>query len=200
MSRSFSDDIAESKRAQRRELRGLRAGLTARQRRHKSARATHHFLQSDLFAGSPVVALYWPMGDELDCRGIIAGLVARGQEVVLPRIVGDGRPLRFLRFEGEKELVKGPFATLQPRPDAPERLPDMVILPLLGFDGAGRRLGYGGGYYDRSLAWLDGRVRHPVGRYGLGFDVQRQERIITGPHDQPLDGVVTESGILRFRG
>ena len=147
-----------------------------------------------------VVALYWPMGEELDCRDIISGLVARGQEVVLPRIEGEKRPLRFLRFEGEKELVKGPFGTVQPRSDAAEFLPDLVILPLLGFDGAGRRLGYGGGYYDRSLAWLDGMAQHAVGRYGLGFDVQRQERIVAGPHDQPLDGVVTESGILRFRG
>lgn len=136
-----------------------------------------------------VLAGYWPMRDEADPR---AAMAAHDGPVVLPVVTGTARPLVFRLWRGEV-LERGPFGTSHPPESAPEVRPDILIVPLAGFDARGNRLGYGGGFYDRSLEAL--RRAGPVLALGLAFEAQRLPTIPTEPTDQPLDLIVTERGL-----
>jgi 5-formyltetrahydrofolate cyclo-ligase len=142
-----------------------------------------------------VVAGFWPMGHEIDVRPLMRALEARGHQLCLPRTPRRGLPLDFRAFAFGDAMAKGPFGTLQPPPEAPPVVPGWVIVPLLAFDRAGRRLGYGGGYYDRTLAALPG-----VRTLGVAFACQEMEMVPAGRFDAPLDAVATEQGVMRFRG
>jgi 5-formyltetrahydrofolate cyclo-ligase len=96
-------------------------------------------------------------------------------------------------------LVQGSFDLLEPHPERPARLPDVVLAPLLAFDRRGGRLGYGMGYYDRTLAHLRARGRRPLA-IGIAFAAQEVGEVPTGPDDVPLDGVITEHALHRFAG
>jgi len=141
-----------------------------------------------------VVAGFWPMGHEIDVRPLMRALAARGHPLCLPRTPKRGLPLDFRAFAFGNAMAKGPFGTQQPPEDAPRIVPGWVIVPLLAFDRAGRRLGYGGGYYDRTLAALPG-----VRTLGVAFACQEMELVPSGPFDAPLDAVATEMGVMRFR-
>lgn len=143
-----------------------------------------------------VAALYWPMGEELDARPLLDALLSAGRRVVLPATPPKGAPLTFRRYTPQTALKPGRFGTMEPPPASPALAPTVVFTPLLAFDGAGRRLGYGGGYYDRSLQAL--RQDGPVRAYGLGFAGQEVARAPTDALDQTLDGVVTERGFREF--
>ncbi|RMH51096.1 MAG: 5-formyltetrahydrofolate cyclo-ligase, partial [Alphaproteobacteria bacterium] len=140
-----------------------------------------------------VVAGYLPMRSELDPRPAMAALVARGLAVCVPVIEAPGRPLRFRAWHPGVRLVPGPFGAEVP---AQGRLlePDTLIVPLLAFSGARDRLGYGGGFYDRTLAAL--RARGAVLAIGLAYGAQRDDSLPVGALDQRLDAVATEAGIL----
>jgi 5-formyltetrahydrofolate cyclo-ligase len=141
-----------------------------------------------------VVAGFWPMGHEIDIRPLMRALAARGHSLCLPRTPKRGSPLDFRAFAFGDAMAKGPFGTLQPPEDAPPVVPGWLIVPLLAFDRAGRRLGYGGGYYDRTLAGLPG-----ARTLGVAFACQEMDVVPSGPRDAPLDAVATEAGVLRFR-
>lgn len=143
-----------------------------------------------------IVALYWPMGEELDARPLVQILLRQGRAVALPATPPKGAPLTFRRFTPETTLRPGPFKTSEPPAAAPALTPKVVFAPLLAFDGAGRRLGYGGGYYDRTLQSL--RAAGPVKAYGLAYAGQEVSRTPTDALDEPLDGVVTERGFRQF--
>jgi 5-formyltetrahydrofolate cyclo-ligase len=153
----------------------------------------------DFFAGAmlqpgEIVAAYWPIRDELDSRPLLTKLMDAGQPVCLPVVIGDGLPLELRIWEEGAPLYPSGFGTLAPSESAPLREPDVIVMPLLGFDGEGTRLGYGGGYYDRTLGVLSKRPR----LVGLAFASQELERIPREPHDIPLDAVVTEAGYRVF--
>lgn len=143
-----------------------------------------------------VVSVYWPMGEELDARPLIQALLGAGRRIVLPTTPAERGPLTFRRYTPETALKPGPFGTSEPPPSAPALAPDVLFLPLLAFDAKGRRLGYGAGYYDRTLAVL--RKAGDVSAFGLAFGGQEVARTPTDALDQPLDGVVTERGFLQF--
>ena len=143
-----------------------------------------------------IAALYWPMGEELGSRPLIEALLRAGRRVTLPTTPPPGSPLSFRRYTPETALKPGRFGTHEPPPAAPELTPTIVFAPLLAFDAAGRRLGYGGGYYDRSIAKL--RAAGGVRVFGLAFAGQETPRTPTDALDQPLDGVVTERGFRQF--
>jgi 5-formyltetrahydrofolate cyclo-ligase len=147
-------------------------------------------------AAGAIVSGYWPLSGELDPRVAMARLAGRGHPLALPRLDGSGRPLRFLAWRAGDVLDAGAFGLMEPQPAQPELLPDLVLVPLLAFDRQGGRLGYGKGYYDRTLAKLRAGPRPPVA-IGLAFADQEVADVPTGPHDVALDAVVTEHALLR---
>lgn len=188
--------IQDAKKSLRRDMRRRRRALA--EAAPDAGRVVANIaLAEGLVGRDDVAALYWPMGEELDARPLISALLASGRRVVLPATPPLGAPLAFRRYTPETTLRPGPFGTHEPPPAAPECAPTVVFAPLLAFDGVGRRLGYGGGYYDRSLAKL--RAAGDVRAYGLAFAGQEVPRAPTDALDQPLDGVVTERGFRQFR-
>ena len=137
------------------------------------------------------VSGFWPLPGELDLRPLLLALAGRGHPILLPETTPRGERLRFRRWRPGATFLPGRWGTVHP--DGPEAVPDFVLVPLLAWDGAGRRLGYGGGYYDRTLAALPGRFR-----LGCAFACQRVDEVPAGPHDALLDAVATEEGVCAF--
>ena len=139
---------------------------------------------------------YWPIGEEADPRPLLAALANRGHPVALPAVVAEETPLRFLRWQPGDDLKTGPYGVQEPARDKPGAHPDVVLVPLLGFDSTGLRLGYGGGYYDRTLAAL--REERAIEAVGIAFSDQEVDSLPGGDHDERLDWIVTETGCRRF--
>ncbi|WP_170979146.1 5-formyltetrahydrofolate cyclo-ligase [Roseomonas sp. HF4] len=142
-----------------------------------------------------MVSAFWPMGPEIDVRPLLDALHARGQALCLPVTPRRGQPLRFRRWAPGDALGHGPMGTREPLPAAPEVVPDWLLVPLLAFDRAGRRLGYGGGYYDRTLAALPGATA-----IGVAYAGQEMQEVPAGPNDMRLDRVATETGVVVCMG
>lgn len=140
--------------------------------------------------GQAVIAGYWPIRGEVDPRPILAAHAGQG---CLPAVIGMGQPLVFRRWTLGQPVQPGPFGTFHPDVDAEEMQPEVVILPLVAFDRSGARLGYGGGFYDRTLQALRGRA---VIAAGLAFAAQEMDQLPVGPFDQRLDLIATEEGII----
>lgn len=138
-----------------------------------------------------IVAGFWPMGQEIDIRPLLIALHARGHRIALPVTPKRGQPLHFRAWQPGDALVRGPMGTSQPGPEAVPLVPDWLIVPLLAFDRAGHRLGYGGGYYDRTLASLPGATA-----IGVGYAAQELDEVPVGPEDAPLAAIVTEAGVI----
>jgi len=181
--------------------RRLRAD--AKQRRAAAAEAGEGAADAvcrNLLAAVPlpagaVVSAYWPMASELDPRTLMAALHDTGHPIVLPVVLGRDRPLAFRAWSPGDALEPAGFGTQMPGVDKPERTPDVILAPLLAFDHRGYRLGYGGGFYDRTLALL--RKRGRVLAVGLAYAGQKVAAVPHGPNDQRLDWIVTESGAIR---
>lgn len=144
-------------------------------------------------ARDAVVAGYWPLEGELDPRPTMARLAERGHMLALPRMQGRLRPLSFHRWSDD-ELVEGAFRVMEPAESAPVVWPDVVLVPLVAFDRSGHRLGYGAGFYDRTLAGLRD-TQETLLTIGLAFAVQEVADVPAEPFDQPLDAVVTENAV-----
>lgn len=144
------------------------------------------------------VGLYAGFGTELDPMPLVRQLWRDGVEVGLPVVVRNGMPLVFRRYSPDVRYVLSSYGIREPEERTPEILPDVVFAPLVGIDRRGVRLGYGGGFYDRTLAaWRGMGHRPPV--FGLAFECQLVSRLPRGPFDILLDGLVTEAGVRRFR-
>ncbi len=144
-------------------------------------------------APGEVVAAFWPMPGELDLRPLIETLHARGHAVVLPHTPPRGQTLVFRHWYPGVAMVAEPFGTL--RPDSAAMVPSYLLVPLVAFDRAGHRLGYGGGYYDRTLATL------PQARaIGCAFAAQELDEVPVGEYDAPLHAIATETGVTFFSG
>lgn len=137
-----------------------------------------------------VIAFCWPYKNEYDARHLLATLRRRGATTALPAIVAPRAPLVFREWHPGITLKAGPLGIPFP-PDSAEVQPDSVLLPVVGFDAAGYRLGYGGGYFDRTLAAIARRPRV----IALGYEFMFVETIHPQPHDIPVDYVVTERGV-----
>jgi 5,10-methenyltetrahydrofolate synthetase len=147
----------------------------------------------DALVGDPagrVVSVYWPFRAEPDLRGRAAGLCARGATLALPVVVERARPLVFRAWAPGDALIPGIWNIPVPAEDR-RVTPDVVIAPVVGFDPRCFRLGYGGGYFDRTLATLPGAWR----AYGVGYGHQRLPTIHPQPHDIPLHAIVTPDAL-----
>lgn len=139
-----------------------------------------------------VLAGYMPMRSELD------PLLAMGRHdgpVCVPVIIAQGRALRFRQWSPHAEMVRGTFGALIPR-DGIWREPEVMIVPLVAFDRSGGRLGYGGGFYDRTIEGL--RAKGTLTTIGFAFDAQELDDLPLETTDQKLDMIVTETGVRRF--
>ncbi|MGP1358224.1 5-formyltetrahydrofolate cyclo-ligase [Roseicyclus sp.] len=156
--------------------------------------ATRHLLAEIGSAEGRIVSGYMPIRTELDPVPAMAALHAQGARICVPVIAGRGLPLDFAEWRPGAAMVEGPFGALIPEDGAPLE-PDTLIVPLVAFDRGMARLGYGGGFYDRTLARLraTGRPR----AIGFAFAAQEVPRLPSDPTDAPLDVIVTERGILR---
>jgi 5-formyltetrahydrofolate cyclo-ligase len=184
----------EAKAALRVEAHAARAALSSEDRADAAKAVAGHFFESVAFGPDDGIAGYWRIRDELDCQAILVRLMDSGQKVLLPVVQGDNEPLDMRVWEADAPLYEAGFGTLAPSDLAPRAVPDLVLMPLLGFDNAGTRLGYGGGYYDRTLAVLP---KKPL-LVGLAFAAQELAHIPRDAHDVPLDMVITEAGIRFF--
>ncbi|GAB4527803.1 MAG: 5-formyltetrahydrofolate cyclo-ligase [Parvularculaceae bacterium] len=189
------DTLDARKSALRQAAMGRRRELTA-SLPEAGAHAAAQFLSAIPGASGAKVALYWPIRSELDARPLLDALATSGAQIALPAIVAAGAPLAFREYAPGATLVPGPFGVREPRDDAKNLIPQIVVAPLLAFDLAGGRLGYGGGYYDRTLAAL--RSRGPVIYVGYGFSGQEAAEVPMGAGDARLDWIVTERGARRF--
>ena len=135
------------------------------------------------------------MGSEIDPRALLQSLAQSGYRTALPVVTPLGNPLRFRAWSFGEQLLARTWGILEPADDAPEVEPDVLLVPLLAFDRSGVRLGYGGGYYDRTLARL--RAMQQVVAIGLAFDEQALPEVPCGPYDQRLDWVLRPAGALK---
>lgn len=142
-----------------------------------------------------VVAGYIPIANEIDARPLMSDFAELGARLCLPEVVELGHALRFRVWSPGALLTSGKLGTLQPTDDAEIVTPDLVLVPLLGIDGGGARLGNGGGFYDRTLEQL--RLKSILA-YGVAFDEQVVDCLPVESHDQLLDGLVTPTSCLKW--
>lgn len=179
-------DIDAAKRAVRQAALVRREGLDAASAGQALAA---HVLRTCPPAPGAVVSGYWPLGTEIDIRPLLVALYQRGHRIALPVTPKRGDPLTFRGWRPGDVLISERFGTM--RPDGEKLVPDMLLIPLLAFDAAGGRLGYGGGFYDRTLAALPNG-----GRIGCAFAAQQVDAVPVGPYDVRLDAIATENGIV----
>mgnify|MGYP001341494101 CR=1 FL=1 len=147
--------------------------------------------------GCGVYAGYMPIHSELSPLVLLEKLVGLGCDVALPITPKVGQPLRFHRWEIDGLLDDGPYGTKQPPAGNDQCTPDVILAPMLAFDMEGWRLGYGGGFYDRTVAGLR-RFCPRVRFIGIAYEEQRIDKIPVGPFDMPLDALLSPAGIFEF--
>jgi 5-formyltetrahydrofolate cyclo-ligase len=182
----YDNDLAAAKRS-------LRERMLAARTSWDPAQAGASLMQVVLDKTPPpvgaVVSGFWPIGAEIDIRPLLRELHDRGHTVALPVTPKRGQPLTFRRWRPGDQLELERFGTF--RPMGEPATPDFLLVPLLAFDRRGHRLGYGAGFYDRTLAALSPR-------YALGVAYAGQEvpEVPTGPDDVPLDAIATDRGLI----
>ena len=161
-------------------------------RRERGQRAKLRLTEAVDFKPFTTLGIYWPIRGEIDVRDIARKHVERGGDVALPVVVTRGAPVEFWKWQPGVQMTRG----LWNIPIPAERVvlnPDVLIIPLVGFDAAGYRLGYGGGYYDRTIA---AATRRPF-CIGLGYAAANLATIYPQPHDIPMNLIATERLIQR---
>lgn len=188
---AMPEEVARWRKARRAELLAAREAVDAGRRR-----AWNEAIRTRLLAAFPALArmtvgFYWPYRGEFDPRVAVLDLRRRGARAALPEVVARGEPLRFRHWQPDAPIEKGVFGL--PVPQTEVVVPEALLIPPIGFDAAGYRLGYGGGYFDRTLA-----AAHPQPlKIAVAFELSRIPTIRPQPHDVPMDFVVTEAGVHR---
>jgi 5-formyltetrahydrofolate cyclo-ligase len=184
-------EVKAWRRTERERLIALRMALTPATRR-AAGEGIAAAIQDILTDRSGVLGVYWPFRAEFDPRPLIDAVTAAGRTVALPVVIDKKGPLEYRAWAPGETLVSGVWDI--PIPEKRDIVvPAMVLAPLVGFDGACYRLGYGGGYFDRTLAALSPR---PLA-IGVGFAAQEIATIHPQPFDIPMDMIVTEAGVRR---
>lgn len=185
--------LIDDKRALRGTMLAWRATLAEEARRQASEGLLATFRRERPVAAPAIVSGFWPIKEEIDIRPLMVELFDRGCRLALPVVQGRGQRLLFRAWQPGDPLEAGVFGTWQPAASGEAVDPDMLLVPLLACDAEGWRLGYGGGFYDRTLALLG------VPAIGIAYAGQEVASLPRGPHDMALTMVVTENGIRRFR-
>jgi 5-formyltetrahydrofolate cyclo-ligase len=186
-------NIAAQKEALRNQALERRAALKG-QVPDLSRALAHNFLTHVPIPPGAIVSAYFAIGDEADPSPLIEALRARGHRIVLPRVAGRGKSLDFHLYEEGAKLVPGGFGLSEPARDWPLLDPDVLAVPLLAFDPRGYRIGYGAGFYDRTLQRL--RASRNIIAASYCFSVQKFSEVPYDENDQRLDWIVTEKGAV----
>lgn len=155
------------------------------------------FLRSFHFEKTVVFAAYWPIQHELNILPLVNALREKEHIISLPRIQSLHGALDFGAWDEKVTLIKSSFGTMTVPPEATSVIPNICLVPLLGFDRLGYRLGYGQGHYDRTLEKL--RKIADIQAIGIGFSDQEVTQTFHEPHDELLDFMITENEVIRFR-
>ncbi|MDP6389695.1 MAG: 5-formyltetrahydrofolate cyclo-ligase [Alphaproteobacteria bacterium] len=191
-------DVRERKQALRKDATACRAAAAATADGTAAERLADNFQESVPVPDGAVVSGFHPFGEEIDVMVLLRHLGAAGHELALPVVAAQGEPLVFRRWRKGDAMDEGPFGIREPRAEAPVLTPEVVLVPLLAFDRRGYRLGYGGGFYDRTLAGL--RAEGKVLAAGVAYAAQEVDNVPCDETDEPLDWVVTEQDAIRIGG
>jgi 5-formyltetrahydrofolate cyclo-ligase len=175
---------ANSARLQAHKTLGDRAGLMLAQHELPIARKD----------GSGSVSGFYPYQAEINVLPLLARLVSEGWQTALPVVMAKGEPLTFRAWAPGEPTGRGIWDIHVPIETAPELKPDVLLVPMLAFDRRGYRLGYGGGFYDRTLAEL--RKLKLVVAIGVAYAMQEMEEVPVASYDEPLDWILTERGVI----
>lgn len=185
------------------EKRKLREAMLARRRTiphaamvRASESIARHFADHPILAFMPSFAGYLAIQGELDMRQIFAAMARFQKETSLP-CVTEQKILQFRRWREGNPLIRHPMGMQEPEPTAPAMIPSLVLVPLLAFDGDGYRLGYGGGYYDRTMERMRQFEVKPL-FIGVAYSSQEIDQVPTNEQDMQLDGILTELGVSMF--
>jgi 5-formyltetrahydrofolate cyclo-ligase len=146
---------------------------------------------------SKVVSAFFPYQSEIDTRPLLGKLAGEGWTTCLPIVIALGQPLMFRRWLPGQPTTPGLWDIPQPTDDAEQVEPDVLLVPMLAFDRAGFRLGYGGGFYDRTLETL--RAKKPIIAIGVAYAAQEVDTVTHDRHDQTVDYVLTEREVIVIR-
>ncbi len=192
----MQDDSAQLKNDLRRKVLARRDALSAEQRSDAAKTIAAAPLPVELPHGA-IVAGYSPISSEFDPFPLMDVLAAKGAVLALPVVIARDHALIFRAWEPNERLVRGQYGIFQPSSDAPEVDPDIVLVPLAAFDRAGHRIGYGRGYYDRTLQNL--RALKKITVIGVAFAVREIDTVPAFSHDEQLDCVLTERELIDLR-
>jgi 5-formyltetrahydrofolate cyclo-ligase len=180
----------------RREALARRDALPAAERQQAAETIAARTFPVAVKSGA-IVAGFMPMKSEINPLPLMRKLADAGARLALPVVAGQGKPLIMRAWAFGEPLAAGVWGIREPQPAAPAVAPDILIVPLLAFDRAGHRIGYGAGYYDMTIAAL--RARQAVVAIGVAFAAQEIAAVPATPHDAPLDLVLTEREVIDLR-
>lgn len=185
-------DLKRWRKAERERLIEARLAIDVETRRRHDAMITKHLETIIGPVEGTVVSAYWPFRGEPNLLPFVKAIEAGGGRCALPAVVARGKPLLFRAWSPGDPLARGVWNIPAPREGAPIVVPDVIVAPVVGFDQACFRLGYGGGYYDRTLAALANRPRF----LGIGYASAALRTIYPQCHDVRMDAVITEAGVV----
>ena len=183
------EQIREQARLHRREL-AKTTGLSFGTELARQFQANFEVRKSDFVAG------YWPITNEANVKPLLAKLHDNGCTCLLPVVIARDTALLFRQWQPGDELILSDLGISEPRTDKASGQPDILLVPLLAYDSLGNRLGFGGGYYDRTLSEL--RSERNITAIGIAFSGQEVDLIPNESFDQRLDWVITEAGATAF--
>jgi len=191
-----TQDFAAIKAELRREALARRDALPAAERAQAAEAIAARAFPVPLKSAT-IVSGFMPMKSEINPLPLMRKLAEAGARLALPVVAGRGKPLIMRAWGIGESLAAGVWGIRQPAASAPAVAPDILLVPLLAFDRAGHRIGYGAGYYDMTIAAL--RARQAVVAVGLAFAAQEIAAVPATPHDAPLDLVLTEREVIDLR-
>jgi len=189
-------NLLQEKRNLRSAMLAWRADLAEAERRAAAEGLRATWLRELPFETPAIVSGFWPIKEEIDIRPLLIELHNQGCQLALPVVQGKGQPLLFRAWRPGDPLEAGVFGTLQPQARRETIEPEALLVPLLACDEEGWRLGYGGGFYDRTLLGL--RARKRVTAVGVAFNAQLVPEVPRGPDDQRLDWLLTDQRACAF--
>ena len=193
----MSDSVSDLKSVIRKDALLRRDALPAAERA-KAAEAIAARAFPLAISSGTIVSGFMPLKTEINPLPLMRSLAVQGVQLALPAIDGRGKPLIMRAFTFGDALASGQWGIREPKNDAPEVAPDILLVPLLAFDRSGHRIGYGAGYYDMTIGKL--RAMKRIAAVGIAFAAQEIEQVPVTPRDARLDLVLTEHEIIDLRG